>query len=303
MLAPLDLFSPTALGILLALVAAVSIAVMNLAIRVGTNERSAVEALFIVQFVNIAAFVPVAFVVYWDDYQTSPTSIAAFVAAGLVGTLLGRAFSYESIKRIGATLTDPIKASQPIYATIIAVIVLQESVTLTHLVGILLITVSIAIISWESTQERKDTVHEVRINDLSIPLLAALFYGIEPIFAKVGFAAGTSVVVGLSIKTLAAFVGFCSYLWYRNAFPSFADRTRSHLWLVGAGVLNTLFLLFYYLALEIAPVSIVVPLVMLSPIFVVAFSGLFLSHLERVTLRIFVAATTVVLGAILVTLS
>jgi uncharacterized membrane protein len=67
--------------------------------------------------------------------------------------------------------------------------------------------------------------------------------------------------------------------------------------------LNTAFLFFYYAALELAPVTFVVPIVSTSPIVVVVLSRLFLPRLERVTPRLVAAAGVVVIGVIAVALS
>ena len=70
-----------------------------------------------------------------------------------------------------------------------------------------------------------------------------------------------------------------------------------------AGLFNTLFLIFYYTALEMSPVVLVLPLIQIAPLIVIALSFIFLKRLEVVTWRLVSAATTVVIGAIVVTLS
>lgn len=99
--------STNLLGILLATGAALAISVMALTIRKETDEGNAIDALFVVILTNIVLFVPAAAYLYYPDYRLTPRSIAAFAAAGLVGTLLGRAFTYTSVERIGASRTEP----------------------------------------------------------------------------------------------------------------------------------------------------------------------------------------------------
>ncbi|MCW8173520.1 hypothetical protein D8S78_22885 [Natrialba swarupiae] len=74
-------------------------------------------------------------------------------------------------------------------------------------------------------------------------------------------------------------------------------------WFVLAGISNTLFLVGYYVALEIAPVNVVVPVLITNTLFTVFLSAAFLpKRLENVTWKIVAAATIVVVGVVTVTL-
>lgn len=287
-------------GVALAAVAAFGVAVQSVSVRVGTDDGRATDALVVVLLTNIATIVPAAALVHYPTYAVTRGSILAFVAAGVVGTLLGRVFYYTSIQRIGASRSEPLKASQPLHATLIAVIVLGERVTPGHVVGILLIVAGIAAISWETS--RGDGATDGAGLALLLPLAAAFLFGIEPTLAKVGFAEGTPILVGLAIKTVAATAGFLAYLRLRNDLPTLAVfRTRSVRWYLLAGLANTAFLFLYYASLSIAPVSVVVPIIQTSPLIVMVLSVAFLSRLERVTWKLLTGACVVVGGAVVLT--
>jgi uncharacterized membrane protein len=59
----------------------------------------------------------------------------------------------------------------------------------------------------------------------------------------------------------------------------------------------------YYVALQVAPVTLVIPIIATSPLVVVVLSRLFLPRLERVSPRLVAGAVVVVVGAIAVTVS
>ncbi|RQH02349.1 DMT family transporter [Natrarchaeobius oligotrophus] len=288
-------------GVSLAIAAAVALSVAVICLRVGTDAGRSVDALVVVLFVNILLLVPVTVVIADPTAELTPTAIGAFAMAGLVGTFVGRAFFYASIERVGASRSEPIRASQPIYATLAAIVVLGEVLTFEHFVGIVLIVLGVGAISWETASSSME--YTGRTYDLAFPFVAAVFYGVEPIFAKIGFADGTSVLVGLSIKTVAATVGFLAYLRWRNALPTATDLASGSLrWYVAAGVANTAFLFAYYAALEIAPVVLVVPIIQVSPLLVAVLSFVFLKRLENVTLPLVLSALVVVVGGVLVSL-
>lgn len=288
------------LGFSLAVAAALFLAIQVGCVRVGTDSGRSNDALIIVLLVNIAVLVPIAFVVGYPDYTLSTNALLAFGAAGLVGTMMGRAFEYAGIERIGASRSEPIKASQPLHAAVLAVLVLGETLTVVMAVGTLLVVIGVAVISWES-RSSSSGVESVSWSYLALPLAAAFLYGIEPIFAKVGLATGTSPFVGLGVKTLTATVAFYGYLRYRGVLPEYGVLKSANVrWYVAAGLANSAFLLSYYAALAVAPVVLVQPVLQTSPLFVILISYVFLQRLERVTWKLVVAATVVALGAGLV---
>ncbi|WP_445088024.1 EamA family transporter [Halobellus sp. GM3] len=290
------------LGILLALLGASALAVQSLAVRYGTIGSDSSDALVVTFAVNLAVLVPAAFLFGNPIEELTLRALAAFTAAGLIGTMIGRALHFEAIKRIGSSRSEPIKASQPLHASLIAVVVLGEVVTGGHLLAMLAIVAGIAIISYEHGQG--GSVGDAGYVGLAFPFAAAFFYGIEPTFAKLGFAEGPTVLTGLLVKIVSAGTGFLLYLWWTKGLPDPRGIDRRELpWLLGAGVANTVFLLGYYGALELEPVSIVVPLVQSSPLVVILLSVLLVSDdLERITPRLILGALVAVGGAIGVTL-
>lgn len=293
-------------GFGLAIGAAVCSAVSNLAVRKGTEHGRTYDAVLVVAVSNVAILLPIAAAVYYPDYGLTRTSLLSFVVAGVLGTLIGRALMFTSIDRIGASRTAPIIASWALISTVLGVIFLDETLSLTHGVGVVLVVTGIAVIAWKTSNDNpEDLSRRELLVGLSIPFLAAVAVGWEPIFANVGFDEGTPALVGLVIKSIAATIGIGGYLWWRGQLPTpSALDTANTRWFVVAGVTNTLFLLGYYVALTIAPVNVVSPLVVTNTLFVVVLSALFMpERLERVSWQIVAAALVVVTGVVLITVS
>lgn len=289
-------------GVGLAVLGAVALAIQSLSIRYGTITSDSSDALVVVLAVNVIALVPAAFVLGSPLEELTLRALGAFTAAGLLGTMVGRAMHFEGIKRIGSSRAEPIKASQPLHASLVAAVVLGEVVSLGHLLSMVAIVAGIAIITYE--HGRGGGASDAGSLALAFPFAAAFCYGIEPTFAKLGFAEGAAVLTGLTVKTVSAGLGFLVYLWWTEGIPDPREVERRELpWLVGAGVANTVFLLGYYGALELEPVSLVVPLVQSSPLIVILLSVLLVSDdLERITPRLAMGALVAVGGAIGVTL-
>lgn len=292
-------------GVALAVLAAVLLAVQNVLIRVATDGGDTGDAVVVVMGVNFLLVVPLAVVRHYPEYGLSPTALGSFAAAGVVGLVLGRICMFAGIETIGASRTTPIVSASTLVSAVLAVSVFDESLTGSHLVGIALIVGGIAVISWESTAEPRSTA-SLRNAGVSIlfPVAAAVFVGVEPILVRVGLDSGAPILVGLAVMMTTAFGSYIGYRRLRGpAVPALVRNPHTR-WYVSAGVASTVGLLTYFGALASAPVVIVVPITHTAPLIVIALSAVFLPFdLERVTWRLVTAAVVVVLGASLVTLS
>ncbi len=293
-------------GIILAIGASLLFAIQNLCVRLGTQKGDVTGVMLMSLICNVLIIVPLVIVIYSRPYSDlfTPLSLVSFVAAGLFGSLIGRVLMFRSIKVIGASRTTPIISSNVFFASALAIIFLEESLTLFHFFGIVLIVGGVAFISWETANVSNSemSLREIGLS-LIVPLAAAGAIGFEPVFASLGLAQGTPVLPGVAIKVIAATIGFGTYIRLRSTFKV-PLRDPIFKWYIGAGITASLGLVLYFAALEVAPVVIVVPILQMMPLFVLVLSLLFLpQQLENVTPRLFAAAVVVVVGATMVSLS
>ncbi|SNR31535.1 DMT family transporter [Halorubrum vacuolatum] len=292
-------------GILLSLLAAGFWAVHNLAVRIATAGTGVADAITVVMVTNVAIVAPAAVVFHYPDYGLSVPSTGAFIAAGVTGLLLGRICLFRGIRTVGASRTTPVVAASTLVSAVLAVWFLDETLPPARIVGIILIVGGIAIISWLMATDdgAAPSFREVGAA-LSFPLGAALFIGVEPIFVRFGLDAGTPVLVGLTVMSITALVGYLLYRRLRGDVIRIPAPGRVRRWYVVAGVASTLGLTTYFAALEAAPVVIVIPILQLSPLLVIVAAAIFLPEsLERVTWKLGMAAVLVIIGATLVSLT
>jgi drug/metabolite transporter (DMT)-like permease len=128
----------TPVGVGFALLAAVALAAQNLAVRRGTDSYRVADVLAVVFAVNLVVVVPVA-ALGLPDESFMPRAVVPLVAAGVVGSLAGRACYYEGIARLGASRAEPLKALFPLVAVGGAVVVLGEVVSLAAFGGVCLL--------------------------------------------------------------------------------------------------------------------------------------------------------------------
>lgn len=311
-LQPLQLSVPTSaplVGTVLTFTGALSWAIHYLFIRLGMERRGVSDVVLVTVVLQAVIVVPIAVAIYGPGrgltLGLTIESVALFAAGGLASGLLGRVFQYESTRRVGASRTSPIVASAGLVSAILAVVVLEESVTLFHVAGIILVVVGVAATSWETASDAPDEPLRETGVALIFPLVSAIFYGVEPLFVKLGLRSGTPALVGLAIMAVAAAVTYGAVRRLRGPIGLRASLTGIGGWYaMAAGIAGAIGFVFYIWALSIAPVVVVLPLFQTVPLLVVGLSFIFMpSRLERVTWRLGLAAAVVVLGASIVSLA
>ncbi|TYT60357.1 DMT family transporter [Natrialba swarupiae] len=291
------------LGAILASIASLMFAFQYIFVRQGTQKGTVSDIIWISLLSNVVILVPPALLLY--DFSMTIMSVLAFMGAGLSGSLFARICMFTSIKRLGASRTSPIVASNALFATVLAVLVLDESLTLVHLFGVILIVAGVTLISYDTAEGKRVNLTRRELAILFfVPILAAVFLGIEPIFISLALEAGGSIIPGTAIVVTTAFVGFTAYTGGTTGLPSPSLVRKPYFkWYIAAGVATTFGLLAAFSAIQIAPVAIAVPLIQTSPLLVIVLSMLFLSSkLEKVTPVVLVSTVIIIVGATIVTL-
>lgn len=299
--------SPTTIGAGLATIAAVCFAVQFLSIRIGTEDSAVADAVLVTLLCNVALVVPAVVVRNWGRLSElyTPTAVVAFGAAGIAGLGLARVFLFRSVKLIGASRTSPVAATNVLFATAFAAVVLGERVAALHLGGIVLVVGGIALLSWETASAEgsgsDSTISSVAA--LAYPLGAAVLIGAEPVLVSIGLAEGTGVIPGLAVMILAATLGYAGYWAVSRPDRTLRGSDGVLGWYVVAGVAATGGFVSYLLALELTSVVVVMPILQTNPLLVTLLSAVFLPRrLERVTTRLVLAACVIVVGATIVSI-
>lgn len=295
----------TVVGVVLAVLAAFALAIQYLCVRLGTERGSVRDVVLISLLVNVLLAVPLALVIHGIPGITR-WGIVWFAFAGFSGSFLARVCIFKSTELIGASRTAPVVATNAFVASVLAILIFGETVTIAHLIGIVLIVGGVGVISWETARDQSP---ERSLRDfgvtLILPILAAILLGIEPIFVSLGFEAGAGFMTGVAVNATAATTGFLVYLLVAtHPIRSTFRRTAELKWHLAAGVSSFLGIAGIFAGLEVAPVVLVIPLVQIVPLLVLILSALFMPRrLEEVTWRLLLAAILVVLGAILVSIA
>lgn len=243
-------------------------------------------------------------VVTWGPTNFAPGldawGYAIFLVGGLVGTALGRLTNFTGIDRVGASVNSAVVSTNPLFATVLALVFLGELVSATQAVGVVVVVLGLVAL----TVSRGGDLSGWSVRELGFPLVAAMAYASGGVIRRYGLTTTPAEpLVGATLNETAALVGILSYFVARGGrtFPRIPLRATGYFAL--SGVFNVLGVLMLFYGLEQGRVAIVVTLAGTSTLFATTLSGLFLGDLERVTRGVAIGAVLVVTGAALITLT
>ena len=264
------------LGAVLALVSAATFAVTNAAVRRGVLTGSALQATSF----SIPVGVPTFFValMLFGGVQTfgdlPPLPLLAFATTGITHFVIGRYANYRAIGAIGTNLAGPVMQFNLVVSLGFAVLLLGETLTVLRILGILLIVAGPAAAPRGQPRARPSAAtmkFTPRMAEgYAFAALAAFCYGLSPVFLRYagrgrGLAASLAggVVSSASASIVVLLLFAAPALW--------RDLRRVNLyaakWFLFSGVMVYVSQIFYYMAISLAPVTIIAPISALGNVF------------------------------------
>ncbi len=217
----------------------------------------------------------------------SRDAFLVMAATGVLHFICGRYCNYRSVKAMGANLSGPVVQLSLVVSLSLAITVLDEGLTPLRVVGIVFVLLGPALM------HRREPAGTARIDPGAAAggrsvaagpppfrpryaegylfgLLAAACYGVTPILIRIVVehgSLGESMAAGLISYCTATTVIALTMLWPGQLRHVLAIDPVPAKWFIGSGVLVTVSQMFFYLALAVAPVSVVMPILQLHLVF------------------------------------
>ena len=223
-------------------------------------------------------------------------SVLIFVGVGFFQPGLTRLLTYKGIDAIGVAITDPIRASTPLFSAIMAIIFLGEDITLPIVVATFMIIAGITLLSWRSGSMKLlgSAVY------LWYPIGASALAGASQVVRKFGLAAVPHPFLAAAVTASSSLVVSVLTMWYVEKTQETWKMNRNCFgWFLAAGITVSFAMICIYYALDLGKVSVVIPISSTGPLFSLILTAIFLRDVERVTLRIVLSATMIVGGVAL----
>ena len=309
-------------GALLSLTSALSFSVNAILVRRGIAGAGATASQG--AFITVLLGVPFGFIAVVLTGQVlrfgeiSPMGYLLLLTAGIIHFGVGRYCNYRSVEAIGAARSGPIMGVTTPFSILMAVILLDEVVTLTMLFAIALVLLGPAVIlerkppsptpaPASSSNGGGSTAPPARALEVRLlegylfATLAAVMYGTSPILIR---AALMDAARTAAIGTFVAYFGASAVLMATLVLPGRrqligAINLRYMRLFGGAGLFVFLAQLLRFSALSVADVSVVNPLQRMANVFTVILTWMFNRSLETITLRVVIGVLVSFAGSAL----
>jgi drug/metabolite transporter (DMT)-like permease len=308
----------------LAVLSAATFAFNNASLRRGVLTGSVAQAMAITVPIGVPIFLlaAVATGTLAAVANFSLDAILVLSAAGFIHFLWGRYCNYRATRAIGANLAAPVQQVNLIISLGLAILVLGETLTALRILGIVLVLlgpyyalrskhkpVIVAAVAPEigiETADKPPPFEPKYAEGILFGVLSATGYGSSPILIRIGLedkGLAASIPGGL-IAYAAATAGLALFLlWPGRLRHALAVKPESAKWFTISGVLVCLSQMFLFMAMSIAPVTVVSPISRLSIMFRLYFSKLLNPHHEVFGGKIIMGTVISLLGAFALSVS
>ena len=280
---------------ILALMAAIGWAINGILVRKGSKHSTVASAVFLSLLATVGSLWSVSSWYFPSGFIRSPATFY-FVLGGLIQPAFVRWLNYTGISRLGASRAQSIRAVTPLFASVIALIVLHERPGIRVYIAILLTVTGIALVSY-----RREGESDWKTFDLILPLSAAALAAVSQNLRKAGLLILHNPLVAAAVTTSTSLVVFVLVMGLSGNIRSLCPSRKSLPFYGAAALTSTVSQILSFAALSQGDVSVIVTLTSTSPLFTVALSGIFLKDQEKVD-RMIVAGTVSLVAAIVIIL-
>lgn len=281
---------------LLALGAALCFSSGQICSRLGLNYGTPTSAISVSLFTSTVILLvvlgPLA------SRAVAPTAgVLLFTGAGVLSPFCTQILLFISANKVGISRASPLRNTTPLFAGVVAVLWLGETVTVAIATGTLLIIFGASLLGMRDSEQ---AVPYQPIY-LLLPVMAAFLGGFASPMRKHGYSLIDSVPLAVCLVQGGAFVALVLYLLATGKYRELILRRETLWWFGLSGLLNSAAVTMNMTALEMGDVVLVSPLISTTPLFTVILSTIFLRSFERVTLKVLVGAAAICLGGIVLT--
>ncbi|MEW6672801.1 MAG: DMT family transporter [Thermodesulfobacteriota bacterium] len=222
--------------------------------------------------------------------------------AGILHYVVGRSLNYGCVQLVGANIAGTLRRTNILVSVALGVALLGEPLSWKLAAGVALILTGITLtgLSPQAFRGADGKIARIPFKAVLFGFGCGLAWGISPIFVKLGLEGTGAAIPGAFISFLAATVSLGITLIGRRRRTDVDQLTPMTAGMFfGAGIFSFSANLVRYLALSLAPASVVTPLASTEPVFVMIFSFIFNRQLEIFSRPVIIGSLLVMAGTIL----
>lgn len=291
------------LGILFAFLSACCFAINFILVQLGMRKVKKDDGVLISLVINVVTLGLIYLIMLLSRgnmIAITVKGIIAFILAGLCTAFLGRTFVYMAIRRIGSSRAAALKNSSPLFTIIIAVLFINEYITLWNGIGILFVLTGLGLTGYEQwkNQESNDSKQNMKWLGLTFALIAALCFGTGFAIRKIGLAEISDPFFGSLIGSIVALTAYVCLLIYKGNLVQSVQAQVKYMnkFYLLAGLATSFGSLFFFCSAYFTQVSYTVTIVAIEPVLTLLFAYLFLKKQEEIKGMVMLSTAFIFLG-------
>ena len=219
-----------------------------------------------------------------------------FMAMGFFGSFSGRYINFMAIRYTGLARAAVMSQTVLVWASILAVFVLGESMSPQKALGIFGVMCGASMLVYNP---RGDVGHRIPLHYYLIPMASALLYAFAHLVGKFAFEWISSSAFGMAIAnttSLTLLLGMLPFTQGQTNPGAGGDNKGLLVLLLGA-VLQGCGIYFFWSSVKLGEITRVIPLTRLSVLLIIFLSWLLFRQQENVTWRVLLGGFIALLGA------
>jgi drug/metabolite transporter (DMT)-like permease len=297
------------LGIIFAILCAAFFAANYIFIQLGMKKSPNDNGVFINIIINVLVLgllYLVILIIRNEPIAWGGTAIVAFITAGLLTTLLGRSALFAGIRRIGSSRSAALKNAAPIFTIVIAVLFLDESISLLSGIGIFFILFGLFLLAYEQWKKNGSAKQKDQVwMGLLFAGLAAFLFGTGQAVRKIGLLAMPDPILGAWIGTIVALLAYTFILLAKRQLTlTIVDQVKNfNIHYLFAGFATSFGILTFFMSAYFTKISYASAIVATEPILTVILAYFFLKKQEEIGRFITFSIILVFIGIVIMSLS
>jgi len=264
-------------------------------IKKGLKNSNPITNVFIYLTINTFLLWSITFA-YYPLKQLFFKGFEYFVLAGFFAPGISQIFRDAGFKRLGVAITYPIVSINTLFSMIIAIIFLNEKITIYIVLGSILTFLGVFTLTWQ-----RDSKFRLPKKDLYLPILSALFFACSVNLREIGLSKIKYPIIGAAITSTVSFMILLIHILImkvRKKYWILQLHKDAVKFFIFSGIISCIAFLLYFIALSKSNVVVVQPIASTRPLFAALFSYFLLKEEEKITRKIILGSLLIVSGII-----
>ena len=266
------------IGVLLALLAAITSAFCVILVRRNSANSNSFNMSLIITSVGLIVLWPMA-ISFMGQETINLEGALLFAASGFLSPGIVRLFYYKGLRKLGASTNSAVFSIYPLYSALLAIVILSEILTGQNWIGIILIVFGVMALQYCSPtngcKEREG------LKSWIFPIIGGITIAIGSVISKYALNLSNAPIFGVAIAYTFSLLpyGLILLASKQTRIGLNLKQDLRLFWIAGIG--QAISWTFTYAAFQFDQVATVNPIISSEPIFVVIFGYFLLRNIEH----------------------